>query len=192
MFHTANPLPQTHLSQTLSSLLLPLPPYLFIPFLQAFYTTLTNLYPSLPLLRLDKYLYLIRRYIATAFIYLSQHSWPTELVDAYIALMASDIGPLSRGKGEERKVPDGMRYHVLDVWVEELRAVVGEKDEGGWGERMMGGVRVLVKEGVGKVLRKRAGECVVEWEKSGEGMVEGDAAEAAEEEEEEEWDGFGD
>lgn len=106
--------------------------------------------------------------------------------------MASDIGPLSRGKGEERKVPDGMRYHVLDVWVEELRAVVGGKDEGGWGERMMGGVRVLVKEGLGKVLRKRARECVVEWEKSGEGVVEGDAAEAAEGEEEEEWDGFGD
>lgn len=105
--------------------------------------------------------------------------------------MASDIGPLSRGKGEERKVPDGMRYHVLDVWVEELRAVVGEKDEGGWGERMMGGVRVLMKEGVGKVLRKRAGECVVDWEKSGEGMVEKDAAEEVEEEEEE-WDGFGD
>lgn len=105
--------------------------------------------------------------------------------------MASDIGPLSRGKGEERKVPDGMRYHVLDVWVEELRAVVGEKDEGDWGERMMGGVRVLMKEGVGKVLRKRAGECVVEWEKSGEGMVEEDAAEEVEEEEEE-WDGFGD
>lgn len=108
--------------------------------------------------------------------------------------MASDIGPLSRGKGEERKVPDGMRYHVLDVWVEELRAVVGEEDEGGWGERMMGGVRVLVKEGVGKVLRKRAGECVFEWEKSVEGMVERNAAEAeaAEEKEEEEWDGFGD
>ncbi len=105
--------------------------------------------------------------------------------------MASDIGPLSRGKGEERKVPDGMRYHVLDVWVEELRAVVGEKDEGGWGERMMSGVRVLMKEGVGKMLRKRAGECVVEWEKSGEGMVEEDAAEELEEEEEE-WDGFGD
>lgn len=106
--------------------------------------------------------------------------------------MASDIGPLSRGRGEERKVPDGMRYHVLDVWVEELRAVVGGKDEGGWGEKMMGGVRGLMKEGVGKVLRKRAGGCVVEWEKSGEGMVEEDAAEEAEEEEEEEWDGFGD
>lgn len=108
--------------------------------------------------------------------------------------MASDIGPLSRGKGEERKVPDGMRYHVLDVWVQELRAVVGGKDEGGWGERMMGGVRVLVKEGVGKVLRKRAGDCVVEWEKSSEEMMEEDVAEAAEEEEEEEeeWDGFGD
>lgn len=103
--------------------------------------------------------------------------------------MASDIGPLSRGKGEERKVPDGMRYHVLDVWVEELRAVVGGEDEGGWGERMMGGVRVLVKEGLRKVLRKRAGECVVEWEKSGEGMVEGNTAEELEEGEEE-WDGI--
>lgn len=75
--------------------------------------------------------------------------------------------------------------------MEELRAVVGGQDDGGWGERMMGGVRILVKEGVGKVLRKRAGECVVEWEKSGEGMVGEDAAEVVEEEEEE-WDGIGD
>lgn len=106
--------------------------------------------------------------------------------------MASDIGPLSRGKGEERKVPDGMRYHVLDVWVEELRGVVGGEDEGGWGERMMGGVRVLQKEGLGKVLRKRAGECVVEWEKSDDQVVGNAAEEEGGEEEEEEWDGIGD
>lgn len=110
--------------------------------------------------------------------------------------MASDIGPLSRGKGEERKVPDGMRYHVLDVWVEELRGVVGgEEDEGGWGERMMGGVRVLQKEGMGKVLRKRAGDCVAEWERSGEGVVGSTAVEEGkeeEEEEEDEWEGIGD
>lgn len=86
-------------------------------------------------------------------------------------------------------MPDGMRYHVLDVWVEELRGVVGENDEGDWGERMMSGVRVLVKEGLGKVLRKRAGGCVLEWGKRGEEVV-GNAAE--EEKEGEEWDGIRD
>lgn len=109
--------------------------------------------------------------------------------------MASDIGPLSSGKGEERKVPDGMRYHVLDVWVEELREVVGGEDEGGWGQRMMGGVRVLQKQGLGKVLRKRAGDCVAEWEKSGEEVVVGNDTEEDKEdevEEEDEWDGIGD
>lgn len=69
--------------------------------------------------------------------------------------------------------------------------MVGDKDEGGWGERMMGVVRVLQREGVGKVLRKRAGDCVAEWEKSGEEGVVGYAA-ADEEKEEEEWDGIAD
>lgn len=77
------------------------------------------------------------------------------------------MGPLSRGVGDEGKVPDGLRYHVLDVWVEELVPVL-EGTEGGKeaGEVLMDAVRRLGREGVRKALRKRAKETVGEWEKS--------------------------
>ncbi len=44
-------------------------------------------------------------------------------------------GPFSSGRtsgvgGQEgRKVPDGVRYHVLDVWVDELERVLKEGEE---------------------------------------------------------------
>lgn len=58
------------------------------------------------------------------------------------------IGPLSVGDG---KVPDGVRYHVLDVWVDGL---VGTD---GWeGVQIMEPVERLRREGRTKVLRERA------------------------------------
>lgn len=155
-----------HLSQQLSSLIIPLPTSLFIPFLTAFYTTLSTNFSLIPSLRLDKYLYLIRRYISAAFTYLSLHAWSPTLINAYLALLQGPVGPLSRGVGDEAKVPDGLRYHVLDVWVEELVPVLkegGEEDE--VGEVLMDAVRSLGREGRGKTLRKRAKEVVGGWEK---------------------------
>lgn len=168
IFHTDRPIPQTHLSQKLSVLLIPLPTTLFSPFLTAFYTTITTNFSLIPSLRLDKYLYLIRRYVSTAFIYLSQHAWSPDLISAYLKLMQGPVGPLSRGVGDEAKVPDGLRYHVLDIWVEELVPVLedGEKgEENDIGEVLMNVVRTLAREGRGKALRKRAKEAVGEWEK---------------------------
>ena len=82
--------------------------------------------------------------------------------------MQGPVGPLSRGVGDEAKVPDGLRYHVLDIWVEELVPVLedGEKEEEiNMGELLMDVVRTLAREGRGKALRKRAKEAVGEWEK---------------------------
>jgi len=65
--------------------------------------------------------------------------------------------PLSAGNS---KVGDGLRYHVLDVWVEELDRV----DEGREGkcpvEALMGPVRKLEEEGRVKNVRERARECL--------------------------------
>ena len=95
------------------------------------------------------------------------------------------MGPLSNGEGEQTKVPDGMRYHVLDVWAEEL--IKGIEDTGGGegeGEAFMEPVRALEREGKGKVLRRRAGEVVWVWE--------GWKGRREQQSEEEEWNGFED
>lgn len=103
------------------------------------------------------------------------------------------MGPLSRGVGDEGKVPDGLRYHVLDVWVEELVPVV-EETKGGdeAGEVLMDAVRRLGREGLRKALRKRAKETVVEWEKWKDGEETAGAEVDGKETSDDEWTGFGD
>ena len=171
MFHTSSPLPQQRLSRTLSSLLLSLPPTLFLPFLTAFYKILTSQYAQLPSLRLDKYLYLLRRYVSASFDYLVRHTYPPTLVRGYLDLVAGDVGPLSCGRGEQARVPDGIRYHVLDFWVPELKAVLREREPAGrdQGELFMEPVRALEKNAKGKVVRRRAREAVKEWEDESKG-----------------------
>lgn len=61
-------------------------------------------------------------------------------------------GPLCAGDG---KVPDGLRYHVLDVWVEEFVTVKGWEGVVGV---VMGPVRGLEEGGRTKVVRARARE----------------------------------
>ena len=57
--------------------------------------------------------------------------------------------------GRGGKVPDGLRYHVLDVWVDGLESVAEEMEQGDL-EQVLGPVRRLAKEGKTKVLRERA------------------------------------
>lgn len=78
--------------------------------------------------------------------------------------MQGPVGPLSRGIGEEAKVPDGLRYHMLDIWVEELRPVLKEGDEE-VGQLLMAPIRTLEREGKVRTMRKRAKETIMEWDK---------------------------
>ncbi|KAL8994106.1 MAG: hypothetical protein Q9169_005844, partial [Polycauliona sp. 2 TL-2023] len=159
LYHTPHPQPQHTLCQTLASLVPPLPPQLFTPFLTAFWTTIISEYTSIPQLRLDKYLLLMRCYVNATFLYLSSHAWDKELVAEWRVLMdggreGKRLAPLSAVNG---KVPDGVRYHVLDVWVDELVKVVGgERLEKGVLEMLMEPVRRLGEEGRTKIVRGRA------------------------------------
>jgi len=56
-------------------------------------------------------------------------------------------------------VPDGLRYHVLDVWVDGLEGQEERMPEGML-ERVMGPVQRLAREGKTKVLRERAKEAL--------------------------------
>ncbi|KAL8737096.1 MAG: hypothetical protein Q9181_002016 [Wetmoreana brouardii] len=133
-------------------------------------------YSSIPQLRLDKYLYLMRLYVRAGFQYLQNHDWEAELVERWDEVMEGNrkkeneeegkeevdrwLAPLSPGNG---KVPDGVRYHVCDVWMDELVHVVGEDElEGlekkGLGPMLMAPIMRLEREGRTKVVRGRARE----------------------------------
>ena len=102
------------------------------------------------------------------------------------------MGPLSRGVGDEAKVPDGLRYHVLDVWVEELVPVLEETNENEAGEVLMNAIRRLGKEGLSKSLRKRAKEALEEWEKRKDNEETANAEIDGSEPSNDEWTGFED
>ena len=126
---------------------------------------------QIPSLRLDKYLYLIRLSIVHSFIYLSEHNWDDSLVESFLHLI--EELPLSPSNG---KVPDGLRYHVLDIWVDGLVQLAD------WGRAMelglMKPVERLSSEGLTKVVRGRAGEVLKDERLSK--IIDGEAAKQSE------------
>lgn len=95
------------------------------------------------------------------------------------------VGPLSVGDG---KVPDGVRYHVLDVWVD------GLVETEGWDSvRVMRPVEKLKAEGKTKVVRERAREVLRDERLQGieEGRT-GDEEEDRGSDDEGEFEGFAD
>ena len=91
------------------------------------------------------------------------------------------VGALSVNDG---KVPDGVRYHVLDVWIDGLLETEGWKGAG-----LLRPVERMKTEGRTKVVRERAREVLDDerlQELEGRPMAEGDR----EGDEEEEFEGF--
>ncbi|MCJ1388655.1 hypothetical protein MMC18_001504 [Xylographa bjoerkii] len=157
MWHSDRPIPQQRLALALSHLLLPLPTSLFIPFLTAFWTTISREWTSIDALRMDKFMRLVRYYVNAAFTYLSNHSWDAKWLQAYLDLV--EALPLSAGN---LKVGDGLRYHLLDVWVDELAQVDGGREGRCPVEEIMRPVSRLRKDGKTKKIRERAGECLAD------------------------------
>lgn len=160
MWHTDRPIPQQRLASSLADLALSLSPDLFFRFISAFWTTIAREWLQIDALRLDKYLLLVRRYVHTGFLYLSQHAWDAVLCRKYLEVMGSI--PLSPS---QTKVSDGLRYHVLDIWVDELDLVDGEHDDGQEAcpvEELMTVIQRLQKEAKTKKVREMAGECLAD------------------------------
>ena len=127
---------------------------------------------------------MLRQYIAYSFKYLQQHAWDGELVTGFFDLLEGactgksedGIGALSAG---DWKVPDGVRYHVLDVWVDGLM-----ETEGWDGVGVMRPVERLRTYGRTKVVRERAREVLEDERLQGTGE--------RREDDEEEFEGFAD
>ena len=113
----------------------------------------------------------------------------------YLALLGSKGGPLSTC---DDKVPDGIRYHVLDVWIDGLEGIMNEESERPPPlQRFLLPVEELGSHGRTKALCRRAKDVrndvrVRRWldedaEDNDGNRVEDDEAQTADE-----WDGFAD
>ena len=162
----------------------------------AFFEIMIAYWGSIPSLRLDKYLYLIRCYVGGSMEYLAKEGWERGLVDEWAGMMMmggnvgdGDEGPKGCGALDPReaKVGDGLRYHLLDVWVDGL--VEAGNWEVGVERGIMRPVEGVAKDGWTKTLRERA-KRVLDDSRLKEEAGEGNGSGVSEGEGDDEFEGF--
>lgn len=182
---------QQRLSRDLASLVSTLRSGVALPFIRAFFLTMAREWTNIEALRLDKYLYLIRQYMNASFQHLAAKKWKPSVLKEFNEIMEET--PLNTSN---MKIPNGLRYHVLDVWVDEL-----EKTKSDWETEkdqetlatLIQPIENLAKNGSLKVLREAAKEVLAEdtlrkWRGEEDDLM----AESEPEEEDDGWGGFDD
>ncbi|KAJ4361161.1 hypothetical protein N0V95_002130 [Ascochyta clinopodiicola] len=181
---------QQRLSRDLASLVSTLRSGVALPFIRAFFLTMAREWTNIEALRLDKYLYLIRQYINASFKYLATKKWKKAVLEEWNTIVEeTPLNPTNM------KIPNGLRYHVLDVWVDEL-----EKVESDWEsekkqevlETLVQPIEKLAKNGGLKVVREAAKETLAEDALRAWRGQEDEVMAEPESEEDDEWGGFED
>jgi ribosomal RNA-processing protein 1 len=187
-----------------------------LPLTEAFWTTMAREWTSIDAHRMDKYLlfvrFIVRRVLAGMVQGATNKEDTEEEVQKRQIALLEDF-PLSP---RERKVPDGLRYHVLDIYVDELERAIALGEDGGneeekeeeqgeeeiseetrtQVERLLVPVETVAKEGLSKGVRVRAKEVladerVVRWRTKGKGESRSSADGGEGGEQDAEWGGLG-
>jgi ribosomal RNA-processing protein 1 len=105
---------------------------------------------------MEKFLLLTRRYLCATFEAMKRSGWEEELVGRHLALI--EELPCNV---EDVRVPNGMRFHVIDIYVDELERV-GVLEEGSEApvERLLEPLRGLAKSSPTKPVRIKAKEAL--------------------------------
>lgn len=181
---------QQRLSRDLASLVSTLRSGVALPFIRAFFLTMAREWTNIEALRLDKYLYLIRQYMNASFQHLAAKKWKPSVVEEFNKI--TEETPLNPS---DMKIPNGLRYHVLDVWVDELEKVnsdwESEKKQDTL-ETLVQPIEKLAKNGSLKVVREAAKEVLAEDTLRAWRGQEDETMAEPEPEEDDEWGGFED
>lgn len=146
-----------------------------VGFMDAFWKTMAREWSGIDALRMDKYLYLVRCYLGKAFEVMARKGWQDEeMVERVLGVLQET--PL---EARDAKIPNGLRFHVVDIYVDELEKVDTEKTAPV--EKIMAPVRKLGKETVTKAVRTRVQEALEDerlqdWQGLQSGSGEGDGA----------------
>lgn len=143
---------------------------------------------------MDKFLFMIRSYVNAGFAYCAKNNWKdAETRKEYLDLLREI--PLNP---RDPKVPNGLKYHVIDVYVDELEKVGDDKAPY---EELMAPLVELGEKAVLKSVRKKVEEALdderaKEWlgieEEDEEELSEAEEELDDEEDEDEEFGGFDD
>ncbi|KAI5252012.1 hypothetical protein E4T42_03885 [Aureobasidium subglaciale] len=197
MWSCDKPAPQRRLALDLSALVSLLStPANFLGFMRAFWQTMAREYTAIDSLRMDKFLFLIRSFVSAAWGWCAKGNWKDAETRKQYGELLKEI-PLHP---RDPKVPNGLKYHVIDVYVDELEKVGGENAPY---EELMEPLVELGQKGLLKSVRKKVAEAlddsrVKEWlgieddeEEDDEELSEVEA-EIEDEDEDEEFGGFDD
>lgn len=203
------PIPQQNLCAELASLVSALPApnddecAVVIPFLRGFWATLSREWTSIDVLRMEKFLLLVRRVFGASLAWVGEgrkgkngKKWAGARADGMFELL--EEWPLEK-TGDLSKVPVGLRLHVLDIWVDEaekldLLAEDGDRsveDSREFLDRLRHTVEVQSKSTC-KPVRARAKESLADERLPWNGAASADEVAEGDRDGQDSWDGFDD
>ncbi|KAJ0387005.1 hypothetical protein COL922a_003156 [Colletotrichum nupharicola] len=160
--------------------------------LSAFYETMSKNWTDIDVLRMEKFLLLVRRTFASGLTWVKEGDYTEGRADALAGVLAE--WPFEV-EGDLRKVPIGLRLHGVDIWVDELERTEIIKEGASekavaFAKRVSKLVEPLKRSPI-KTVRVKAAESLEDdrlpWVESQEEDKDG-----AEEEDDGEWGGFDD
>ncbi|KAL9074148.1 MAG: hypothetical protein Q9157_004496 [Trypethelium eluteriae] len=150
MWMSDKPKPQQQLARDLAELVQILPPQNVVPFMHAFWKTMAREWVGIDALRMNKFLYLIRQYFLAALSFFAKRDWrDRDLLGEYLEVLATI--PLNPTSG---KIPNGLRYHVLDIYVDEMDKVDAKRERMLPIEDLLGPVKELGVQSPTKAIRE--------------------------------------
>ncbi|KAH8593379.1 hypothetical protein B0O99DRAFT_463393, partial [Bisporella sp. PMI_857] len=157
MWMSDRPLTQQALANSLADLVSILPTENTIPFLRAYWQTMQREWTNIDYLRMEKFLLLMRRYLGATFAVLKKGKWNEKDINEHLALL--EEFPCNV---EDIKIQNGMRFHVIDIWIDELERVGALQEKGASIplELLLQPLRKLAKDSPIKPVRKKAKEAL--------------------------------
>ncbi|KAK2016673.1 nucleolar protein,Nop52 [Colletotrichum eremochloae] len=117
MWMCDRPVPQQNLAAELAALTACLRDDDVPVWLSAFWETMARQWTDIDVLRMEKFLLLVRRVFAAGLRWVLDAECAPARADALLAVCAEFPFEL---EGDLRKVPVGLRLHAVDIWVDEL------------------------------------------------------------------------
>lgn len=137
-------IPQQNLCNELADLVFVLPREGVVPWLRGFWATMSREWTGIDVLRMEKFLLLVRRVVGAGLKWMRKGSggagsgkkgktgasnWDASKVDEMVGLLGewpfaleeeARIENIAEEDGQiDQKIPAGLRLHVLDIWVDE-------------------------------------------------------------------------
>ncbi|RDL42243.1 Uncharacterized protein BP5553_02222 [Venustampulla echinocandica] len=187
------PIPQQKLATALASLVSVLPAETVVPFLRAFWQTMQREWNLVDVLRMEKFLLLVRRYLCASFEVLKESGWDEGRIGEVLDVMAEV--PLNV---EDMRIPMGLRFHVIDIYVDELEraGALGNDEEEAKNvplDVLLEPLRRLAAKSPTKTVRSKAKEALADERLPGNATkdeLDGEDGEKGDENEDNEWGGI--